>query len=317
MLAFDVSRSIIINAPLETIKQSLVDYKQWPTWSPWLIMELDTQLNYNDTQGQVGASYDWQGELVGQGGMELSAIHDKQLEMQLNFIKPFKSKARVLFDFEELHQDSSSPQTKVTWEMFSKLPFFLFFMVSKMKVLIGMDYDRGLRMLKEYIEDNKVSSAISIDGINTIEPQKYIGFKRKCTFDEIGDVMSKDFADLFNLMEQKGLANDVAPYSIYNVFDIFNGDVEYIAAFPVTGHINASDIEAPYFIGQLDQQEALKITHTGKYEHLGNAWSTAMNYSRHKKIKMSKAPVGLEFYLNDPMTTPPEELVTEVMLPLK
>ncbi|KAG1682792.1 Malonyl-[acyl-carrier protein] O-methyltransferase [Nymphon striatum] len=242
-----------------------LDYKQWPTWSPWLIMERDTELTYNEKQGQVGANYDWKGELVGQGGMEL------------------------------LNQDGASPQTKVTWKMFSKLPFFLFFMVTKMKVLIGMDYDRGLRMLKEYIEDKKVSSAVSIDGINTIESQKYIGFKR----------------------HQKGLANDVVPFSIYNIFDIFNGEVEYIAAFPVTSHINASDIEPPYFIGKLDQQEALKITHTGKYDHLGNAWSTAMNYSRHKKIKMRKTPVGIEFYLNDPMTTSPEELVTEVMLPLK
>lgn len=310
MPTLKVSRSIVIKAPLNKIKQSLVDFRQWPIWSPWIIMEPDTLLNYNDKQGQVGASYDWRGELVGQGGMELSAIHDHHLDMQLNFIKPFKSSAQVSFDLEEEFHD----HTTVTWTMNGSLPFFLFFMVSKMKALIGKDYERGLRMLKEYIERGKVSSSVSIDGISQLKSQTYIGFKRECSIEEMPQLMPQDFLNLYKVLDDKGLQKNVVPFTIYNTFDLLNGKTEYIAAVPISETV---DLTEPYFIGQLDAQEALKITHTGSYQHLGNAWATAMNYSRSKKIKTRKSPMGLEFYLNDPANTPSEELLTEVYLPLK
>lgn len=50
MPAFQVKRSIIINAPVNDVKASLIDFRQWPIWSPWLIMEPETKLNYSDVQ---------------------------------------------------------------------------------------------------------------------------------------------------------------------------------------------------------------------------------------------------------------------------
>jgi len=40
MPAFQVNKLIVINAPIATLRESLMDYKQWPSWSPWLITEL-------------------------------------------------------------------------------------------------------------------------------------------------------------------------------------------------------------------------------------------------------------------------------------
>ena len=58
--------------------------------------------------------------------------------------------------------------------MKSQLPFFLFWMVKKMKVYIGMDYERGLKMLKDYLETGLVPSAIKIDPNSKIQSQHYI-----------------------------------------------------------------------------------------------------------------------------------------------
>ena len=57
--------------------------------------------------------------------------------------------------------------------------------------------------------------------------------------------------------------------------------------------------------------------HKGGYEHLGNAWMTAINFARHKKIRTLPQPVGYEFYPNDPTLTPREELITEIYMPLR
>jgi len=79
------------SAPLKEINDTLRDFRQWPKWSPWLIMEPDAVLTYTDRQGQVGATYAWAGHLVGAGSMELVEVHDDSLKMELNFYRPFRS----------------------------------------------------------------------------------------------------------------------------------------------------------------------------------------------------------------------------------
>ena len=77
------------------------------------------------------------------------------------------------------------------------------------------------------------------------------------------------------------------------------------------------DVSLPFINGEIKAGDVLKVTHTGSYDHLGNAFSAAMAYSRSKKIKTKKLPLAYEFYLNDPEETAPSELITEVLLPLK
>lgn len=98
MPAFKVVRSIIINLSIDKVKASLIDFQQWPVWSPWLIMEPETTINYSAQQSQVGASYNWDGELTGAGEMELVEITDNHLTMDLRFQRPFKSSANVFLN---------------------------------------------------------------------------------------------------------------------------------------------------------------------------------------------------------------------------
>lgn len=308
MPKYHVKRSIIIDAPIATVRSSLTDFKQWPAWSPWLIMEPSAKLEYNDKQGQQGAFYRWSGELVGSGDMELQEIRDSRLDMQLNFLKPFKSQARVSFDIKQ-----QGDSTKVTWHMYGSLPFFLFFMTKKMSYCIGMDYERGLKMLKDYLETGQVASSVDIKGIQTIPTQKYIGLKNECSLDDMENVMPKDFGKLQTLVEEKQLSINQAPFAIYNVFDMEKQHTSFVSAIPIDTDIV---VPAPFFIGELASCEVIKVTHTGKYQHLGNAWSAAMSYSRYNKIKTTKEPMGIERYINDPASTEENQLISEVLLPL-
>lgn len=309
MPAYHVERSIVINKPLETVQKSLRDYKQWPRWSPWLIMEPDAALTYSDRQGQVGANYGWSGVLIGAGSMELTEVHSSALKMHLNFVKPFKSEADVGFLLEELENG-----TKVTWSMDGHLPFFMFWMTGKMKTFIGMDYERGLNMLKEYLETGKVASFVHIEGVMPLEEQMYIGIPRTCSIKELGEVMKQDFESLYHFMQDNGIPTQSVPFTIYSTFDIFKGNTSYIACIAVEEEL---EIESRWVRGTLNKQDTLKTVHKGSYLHLGNAWMTAMSFVRMKKIKTLRSPVGYEFYLNDPQETASEDLVTEIYMPLK
>ena len=70
-------------------------------------------------------------------------------------------------------------------------------------------------------------------------------------------------------------------------------------------------------LGSIEPCRALKVIHKGSYNHLGNGWSTAMAHQRYKKLRPLKAQCPFEFYPNDPGTTPEDELVTEIFIPVR
>ena len=123
-----------------------------------------------------GKSYSWKGDLTGEGQMEILGEEANQwVDYDLLFLKPWKSKAKVRFEVE-----GQGDQTKVTWFMDSSLPFFLFFMKKSMTAMIGMDYERGLAMLKEYVEKGEVHSKLDFKGTQSFPGMQYIGIKTSC-----------------------------------------------------------------------------------------------------------------------------------------
>lgn len=305
-----VSRSIVIQTPIDKVKESLSDFRQWPKWSPWLIMEPQAKLDFSENQGQVGASYSWHGEMTGEGNMVLNAVSTEKLEMDLQFIKPFKSQAKVFFDLQSLDNDS----TKVSWIMDSKLPFFMFWMVKRFEAFIGMDYERGLKMLRDYLETGSVPSRIKINGESTLAGASFFGLENACSLDKLASVMTKDFNQLHEFVTSNNLPVESVPFTFYNTFDFVKRQTEFVIGFPYDKSI---ELKPGFIRGEYPQQKVLKITHTGKYEHLGNAWATAMTYCRTHKLKTKKKPMGFEFYVSDPQTTAEDELITEVLIPLR
>lgn len=310
MPAFHVARSIVIDAAQDKVLAILRDYHQWPAWSPWLIMEPDCPLKFSGTQGEVGATYNWNCAMIGAGSMTLVAASEHKLDMDLVFIRPFKSKARVVFEIEP-----AGDGQKVTWNMYGNLPFFMFFMTRMMKAWIGMDYDRGLKMLKRYVETGKVPSKLEIIGTGEMPPVTYIGIENSVpSLEAMGEIMSTDFKRLYALFEEKGWPIEEPPFSLYQHFDMATTASTFISAIPVKTSVA---VDAPFICDTLPAAGIFTIKHTGEYEFLGNAWGLAKTAAQHQKIKARKKPMGIERYLNNPADTNPEDLQTEVVLLLK
>lgn len=158
MSKYKVERSIVIAYPKKKVLESLKDFSQWPHWSPWLKLEPDAKVCFSDNMGEEGSNYTWDGEQIGIGSMALVEVAENALEMHILFIKPHKSQAKVFFILEE-----EAEGTKVTWKMFFYLPWYMFFMARKMEDHLGRDYERGLVMLKSYLETGTVPSEVQLD----------------------------------------------------------------------------------------------------------------------------------------------------------
>ncbi|MEP4077869.1 SRPBCC family protein [Haloferula sp.] len=299
--------SILIQAAPEKVHASVRDFKQWPAWSPWLIAEPDSALTFADD----GMSYAWDGKITGSGNMEVAnddgpnAIHYK-----LTFLKPWKSTSDVSFNFAE-----TNGGTEVTWTMNGSLPIFMFFMKKMMTAFIGMDYERGLMMLKQHIEGGKVLSRLDFPGVQSFPGYHYVGIRTTCSIESIGESMGRDFDKLKSWHEQSSATAPAPPFSIYHEWKPVAGVAEYTVALPVEsqpatlpdGMVHDSFPECTCYI----------VRHTGPYPQLGNAWSAGMMHGRAKVFAQNRRVPPFETYANDPAEVAETELVTLVHFPVK
>ena len=306
MPAINVTKSIQINAPLAEVKKHISDYRNWPAWSPWLILEPEAKLDF----AEDGKFYHWEGKRVGEGEMKITSENDNKISNDLTFLKPWKSKAKTHFDFNE--KDNG---VEVTWVMESSLPFFMFFMKKSMETYIGMDYERGLKMLKEMVETGKVSSKLEVLPQENVQETQFVGIKRDSKFSKIQEVMSVDFAKLYEVVNEGTIKPNGAPFVQYHKIDFPKDYLHYTAAFPVSSI--PDNLPEGVISGKLPAMKLQKIKHTGKYDYLGNPWSLGMMMIRNKEFKQDKKIAPFEIYVNDPQQTKPEELISEVAYAVK
>lgn len=310
MPRYHVQRSIQINAAPQKVFDTVADFGTWTKWSPWLCSEPDAEVKVTADASSVGSIYSWKGEIVGQGEIEHRKLQPaRSIEEEIRFVKPFKSKSRVSFEMEP-----AGDGTKLTWHMNGSLPWFMFWMKSLMEIIIGMDYERGLKMLKEWMETGEVLSKTKIRGVEPVGPLRVAGVRRKCLLSEIGPSMDAAFAEAEKKLAAHNLPTDGQPISVYHDFDMKAQVFDCTSGFVIPE--TAATVPAELSHWSLPATKALCVEHVGCYSHLGNAWSAANQFARYKKLKQSRAG-AFEIYTNDSEDTPPAELRTEICLPLK
>ena len=308
-MKYHVEKKTTIKAPIDKVKGLVADFSHWNNWSPWTIAEPDVKMTMEGSAGQPGHKMTWDGEVIGSGMNELVAVDGNHFDYDLTFITPFKSKAKVAFDFSE-----ENGETTVVWTMDSSMPFFLFFMLPTMKAWIGMDYERGLRMLKEFAEKGSIDAETKNAGVTDFEGFDYVGIQHSATISEMKEQMPKDFQKIVDeVVVNRGLS---AKHwvTLYPKTSMAKGTMTYIAAVS-SENLEGVDFGENTVRGSIASTPALEITHHGSYDFLGNAWSMGMMYLRAKKMKGSGIP--FEYYHNSPLEVEPKDLKTSIFFPVK
>ncbi len=148
---FTVERSEKIDAPAERVYSQMIDFRNWGAWSPWDALDPKMEKTYSGSESGVGAKYAWTGNRkVGEGRMEITeASEPSQIEVALDFLKPFKSSNTTTFTLEP-----EGDSTNVTWSMTGPMTLMTKIMgiFKSMDKMVGPDFEKGLKNLKAVAE---------------------------------------------------------------------------------------------------------------------------------------------------------------------
>ena len=148
MPSFEHTRSTVIAAPPSTVQGLVADLHAWTKWSPWEGLDPDLKRNYDGPEKGVGARYGWAGKKSGEGSMVITAAPADRVQLDLDFVKPFKANNKVVFRFE-----AEGNGTRVTWTMSGARNLLLAVMGALLfDRMIGKDFDKGLAKLKGVAE---------------------------------------------------------------------------------------------------------------------------------------------------------------------
>ena len=151
---FSVTRSVIVNKPLEETFVFVRSIKNQDIWSPWKKKDPDMNQSYEGVDGEVGFIARWQGNKdVGEGEQEiLEIVENESVTSKLRFFKPWKSEADAFLTTKAV----GDQQTKVTWGFSgkNKIPFNIFMLFMNMDKAVGKDFEEGLADLKAHLENN-------------------------------------------------------------------------------------------------------------------------------------------------------------------
>ena len=307
MARFQVSRSITIAAPVGDVHAAIRDFRQWPAWSPWLITEPDSRIEYSAD----GKSYSWNGRITGSGEMTIIGEDTpRSIDYQLTFLKPWKSVNSVRFIFAD-----GNGGTEVTWTMEGSLPFFLFWMKPMMSAYVGADYQRGLMLLKDYLETGGVRSKLDFIGENSFPGCRYVGVRTTCPIEEIATHMQRDMKKLTGWLGQSATQPAGPPFSICHKWDPVKGTTDYTLGFPLTSI--PAGLSPDFTSGDIPACRVFAIRHTGSYRYLGNAWAAGAMRDRMKIFAANKKIARFEIYESDPSEVPEDQLVTVLHFPVK
>lgn len=290
MPSWNVDQSIEINADVGSVYDLVSDFRTWTSWSPWLIAEPTTQVEISPIGNAVRSKYHWVGKIVGEGQLtHESLVPRESVRSRLEFIKPMRSVCSTGLDLQPIGE-----KTKLTWWIRGNLPWFVFWLKPKIVCMVGLDFSRGLAMIKELAESGKVSSRSDVLGVEAIAPLRLAGLRGRCAIRDVQAEITKLLPELSSRYRNEGIPLEGALVVHYNRLNTTTGHCEFLVgrAIPDTlilpEHAGLCDLRIP-------AKRAFHVKHFGLPMHLLNAWSVADRISEYQRLKIASGD-RLEIY---------------------
>jgi len=150
MTAYEVQRSAVVPADVETVHALINSFFNWKAWSPWDDVDPEMERSYEGPEAGPGAHYSWSGNRkAGRGSMTIKASTPNRIDLVVDFEKPFKASNPTSFVLEPVDGG-----TRVTWIMSGEHKGIaaLFFRFASMDKMIGPDFEKGLARLTHEVQ---------------------------------------------------------------------------------------------------------------------------------------------------------------------
>jgi hypothetical protein len=149
--SYNVEQSIVIQKPAKDVIDKIADLNYYAQWNPWQMMETKGSMEITGMPKISGHRYHWIGKKTGEGHLTLIDLDNRHVHFNLEFIKPFKSKAKDNWLFEPW----GNGETKVTWQNNGFFPFPVGRLMGPMITKnLQKQFRQGLNNLKKMCEGN-------------------------------------------------------------------------------------------------------------------------------------------------------------------
>jgi len=171
-----------------------------------------------------------------------------------------------------------------------------------------------IEVLLEQSDMEIVKMVLSEPVIKDVPALRVVSKRDKGSYGEtIGRLIGELCEMLFQPVNQKNLVKMTGPcMAIYHDQEYKERDADIEVAIPITGRI---EVDEGMEVKNLPPARVLAVVHKGSYETLHLTYKKVYDYMM--KNRMEFAGPGRELYLSDPCKTTPEELLTEIQLPIK
>jgi effector-binding domain-containing protein len=146
----------------------------------------------------------------------------------------------------------------------------------------------------------------------TMAETTIIYFAGSGLWDSAFETIVSAFKSVYGALDKLGIKANGAPMTIYTATD--DTGFQFQAAVPVAQAPStppAGDIK----VGKSPIGKALKFVHRGSYDAMDTTYEAITNYLDDKRLEAKD--LFVEQYMKDPVTTPEDDLVVEVYVPLK
>ncbi len=146
---YQVEKNIIINKPVAEVMDRVGNLNYYSQWNPWQQSDTSARNTITGEAKTAGHKYAWTGKKVGVGSLTLRGIDDKHIHFDLEFLKPWKSKAKDNWLFEPWGDN----ETKITWQNSGGLPWPVARLMGPMiNKNLSHQFEKGLNNLKRMCE---------------------------------------------------------------------------------------------------------------------------------------------------------------------
>jgi effector-binding domain-containing protein len=146
----------------------------------------------------------------------------------------------------------------------------------------------------------------------TLAAKTIVHIKGSANWDSAFDTLVDSFKKIYDALEKQGLKGSGPPMTVYTATD--DTGFEYQAGVPV-----ASEPKGPLpegiAVGKSPEGRALKFIHRGSYDAMDSTYEAITNHLDEKRLEARD--LFVEYYVTDPLTTPEDNLVIEVYVPVK
>ena len=150
---YNVEKTVVINKPVTDIMNRVSDLNYYSQWNPWQQADPTAKQTITGNAKIPGHKYAWVGKKVGVGSLTLLSMDDKHIHFDLEFLKPWKGKAKDNWHFESW---GDGTETKVSWQNSGQLPWPIASLMGPMITKnLNHQFEQGLNNLKKMCEENR------------------------------------------------------------------------------------------------------------------------------------------------------------------